>query len=78
MLALQRVTGAVLVGGAALLYLRPNGKGAEPLIDYSLPVPSRAEQLARLNEGTRKSPFDVLIIGGGATGAGCALEAATR
>lgn len=66
------------MGGASLLYLRSNGKGVESVIDYSLPVPSRAEQLVRLSEGTKKNPFDVLIIGGGATGAGCALDAATR
>lgn len=37
-------------------------------------VPSRDAQLARL----KKEHFDVLIIGGGATGSGCALDAATR
>jgi len=38
------------------------------------PLPSRAEQLQSL--GTDQ--FDVLVIGGGATGAGCALDAASR
>ncbi|GBF94204.1 glycerol-3-phosphate dehydrogenase mitochondrial-like [Raphidocelis subcapitata] len=42
------------------------------------PLPTRAQQIARLRTGTRDNPFDVLIIGGGATGAGCALDAATR
>ena len=37
-------------------------------------VPSRSTQVSRL----RSEPFDVLVIGGGATGAGCALDAATR
>lgn len=37
-------------------------------------LPSRAESLARLG----KEEFDVLIIGGGATGLGTALEAASR
>ncbi|TMW65930.1 hypothetical protein Poli38472_003695 [Pythium oligandrum] len=37
-------------------------------------VPSRQTQLERL----KKEHFDVLVIGGGATGAGCALDAATR
>ncbi|DAZ92797.1 TPA: hypothetical protein N0F65_011770 [Lagenidium giganteum] len=37
-------------------------------------LPSREAQLERL----KKEQFDVLIIGGGATGAGCALDAATR
>ncbi|CAI5726287.1 unnamed protein product [Peronospora destructor] len=37
-------------------------------------TPSRAVQLDRL----KKEHFDVLVIGGGATGSGCALDAATR
>ncbi|PSC72023.1 glycerol-3-phosphate dehydrogenase mitochondrial-like [Micractinium conductrix] len=41
-------------------------------------VPSRDEQLRRLRQGTAASPYDVLIIGGGATGTGCAADAATR
>ncbi|XP_058823960.1 glycerol-3-phosphate dehydrogenase, mitochondrial isoform X2 [Topomyia yanbarensis] len=38
-------------------------------------LPSRAEQVKALQSGEE---FDVLIIGGGATGAGCALDAVTR
>lgn len=38
-------------------------------------LPPRHEQLARL-QGNEE--FDVLIIGGGATGAGCALDSTTR
>lgn len=41
-------------------------------------VPPRAAQLATLRHGTRENPFDVLIIGGGATGAGCAVDAVSR
>ncbi|GAB4813967.1 hypothetical protein N2152v2_001013 [Parachlorella kessleri] len=41
-------------------------------------VPARREQLRRLAEGTPNSPYDVLIVGGGATGTGCAVDAATR
>ena len=36
--------------------------------------PTRVEQLERL----RGQQFDVLVVGGGATGAGCALDAASR
>ena len=36
----------------------------------------REEMLARLRE--RKEPWDILVIGGGATGAGVALDAASR
>ncbi|KAK9834189.1 hypothetical protein WJX81_006932 [Elliptochloris bilobata] len=41
-------------------------------------VPPRKEQLRGLAEGTAEKPFDVLIIGGGATGTGCAVDATTR
>lgn len=39
-------------------------------------IPSRQEQLAALKDPGNK--FDVLIVGGGASGAGCALDAASR
>lgn len=39
------------------------------------PLPSREDQLKTLKKG---EVYDVLIIGGGATGAGCALDACTR
>lgn len=38
-------------------------------------IPSRGEQVKRLQAGDE---YDVLVIGGGATGAGIALDAATR
>lgn len=38
-------------------------------------LPSRTEQVKALQSGEE---FDVLIIGGGATGAGCALDSVTR
>lgn len=38
-------------------------------------LPSRQAQLAAL---TNAEEFDVLVVGGGATGAGCALDAVTR
>ena len=47
-------------------------------IDYLDKVPSRKEQLQKLTSGSEHNPFDVLIIGGGATGTGCALDAVTR
>jgi glycerol-3-phosphate dehydrogenase len=39
-------------------------------------IPPRQEQLAALKNPANK--FDVLIIGGGASGTGCALDAASR
>jgi hypothetical protein len=43
-------------------------------------VPSRAEQIRRLQSKTIRSDgrFDVLVVGGGATGAGIAMDAAQR
>lgn len=49
-----------------------------PLAPPGTHVPSRSEQIRRFSQGTSSSPFDVLIIGGGATGTGCALDAVTR
>lgn len=39
------------------------------------PLPPREEQIKALQSGDE---FDVLIIGGGATGSGCALDSVTR
>lgn len=42
-------------------------------------LPSRAEQIRRLQNGPATKPqFDILVIGGGATGAGIAMDAAQR
>jgi glycerol-3-phosphate dehydrogenase len=49
-----------------------------PTLTNPHPVPSRGEQLRRLSATTASTPFDVLVIGGGATGTGCALDAVTR
>lgn len=38
-------------------------------------LPPRTEQIQTLQSGEE---YDVLIIGGGATGSGCALDAVTR
>nr|XP_033471867.1 glycerol-3-phosphate dehydrogenase, mitochondrial isoform X1 [Epinephelus lanceolatus] len=48
---------------------------AELKVPYADELPSRQAQLARLQN---TEEFDVLIVGGGATGAGCALDAVTR
>ncbi|KAG7236180.1 hypothetical protein INR49_001290 [Caranx melampygus] len=47
---------------------------AELKVPFADELPSRQAQLAAL----RTEEFDVLIVGGGATGAGCALDAVTR
>jgi Glycerol-3-phosphate dehydrogenase len=38
-------------------------------------IPTRSQQIERLSQN---QPFDVLVVGGGATGSGIALDAATR
>lgn len=48
---------------------------AKPMKRAKRPLPLRNEQVTKLQSGEE---FDVLIIGGGATGAGCALDAVTR
>ncbi len=37
---------------------------------------NRREMLSRVS--ARRAPWDLIIIGGGATGAGCAVDAAAR
>ena len=41
-------------------------------------LPARSQVVRQLQDGTAEKPFDVLIVGGGATGTGCALDAASR
>lgn len=48
---------------------------AELNIPFAKELPSRQAQLSALRS---TEEFDVLVIGGGATGAGCALDAVTR
>uniref|UniRef100_A0A3P9KTK8 Glycerol-3-phosphate dehydrogenase, mitochondrial n=1 Tax=Oryzias latipes TaxID=8090 RepID=A0A3P9KTK8_ORYLA len=48
---------------------------AELKVPYADELPTRAAQLAALRD---TEEFDVLVVGGGATGAGCALDAVTR
>lgn len=39
---------------------------------------TRIEMISRLKGSTPNSEFDLLVVGGGATGVGCALDAASR
>ena len=44
-----------------------------------LGIPSRSQQVNRLiHSSSIHNPYDILVIGGGATGAGIALDAASR
>jgi glycerol-3-phosphate dehydrogenase len=67
-------------GGGILLQGNNPGEGTE--VTLSAEIPTRQQQVARLAASKpykkQQNPFDVLIIGGGATGAGIAVDAATR
>jgi len=73
--------GALGVGAwSTLWFLNENGSLAPPISAATnikkkkRQLPPRSDQIKSL----KTEAFDVLIIGGGATGAGCALDAATR
>jgi len=44
----------------------------------TIPIPTRDEQVKKLRACTKTNPLEVLVVGGGATGSGAALDAATR
>lgn len=48
----------------------------KPVKRKRTPLPSRLEQIKKLQNESEE--YDILIIGGGATGAGCALDSVTR
>lgn len=57
---------------ARLAYVEAQGELKVPFKDA---LPTREEQLSTLRN---TEEFDVLVVGGGATGSGCALDAVTR
>ncbi|KAL0838023.1 hypothetical protein Bca101_089913 [Brassica carinata] len=88
-LAVSAAVIAAASGGA--VYLSPSVAssdrgGGGPILDSlnrtlgdpSASVPSRSAQESALVKATSSNPLDVLVIGGGATGSGVALDAATR
>lgn len=81
---LSRLARLAVYGGCAAAgavgYSRYAEEAHRPFIIFNsdAKVPSRKEQLRALASGTKDCPFDVLIVGGGATGTGCAVDAATR
>lgn len=70
--------GGTLAAGYAAFWTE--GASSKPRIVFQpdAATPSREEQFQSLAKGTQGNPFDVLIIGGGATGTGCAVDATTR
>ncbi|CAH1286454.1 unnamed protein product [Diabrotica balteata] len=81
-IAVSGITGTIGAGIATYYLLRDDGKQPWPTAvsakEASLKpkrvLPTRADQIKSL----QSEKFDIVIIGGGATGAGCALDAATR
>lgn len=73
--------GTLIGGSIATFALRSNDdmlarvQLEEKIIKRARKLPPRSEQINALQSGEE---YDVLIIGGGATGAGCALDACTR
>lgn len=57
---------------ARLAYVEAQGELKVPFKDA---LPTREEQLSSLRN---TEEFDILVVGGGATGSGCALDAVTR
>ncbi|XP_030750431.1 glycerol-3-phosphate dehydrogenase, mitochondrial isoform X1 [Sitophilus oryzae] len=79
-LAVGGLTGTVGAGLAAYFFLSEYNENWPAVQAHQVTarpkrtLPTRAEQLRSLET----DQFDIVIIGGGATGAGCALDAATR
>jgi glycerol-3-phosphate dehydrogenase len=73
--------GTLLGGTVATYALRSNDEVLARVEMEGKPIkrarklPMRSDQITALQSGEE---YDVLIIGGGATGAGCALDACTR
>ncbi|KAL3649633.1 Glycerol-3-phosphate dehydrogenase sdp6, mitochondrial [Castilleja foliolosa] len=89
---LRHLGAVAVVGGTYLTLLRSppiasSDRGAlgptlsdlkQKVADPFAAVPSRAVQESALVSSSAANPLDVLVIGGGATGCGVALDAATR
>lgn len=69
--------GSTIAGYTVLKYEDGTERG-KIIFQPDSSTPSRADHLQELAKGSLENPFDVLIIGGGATGTGCALDATTR
>lgn len=70
--------GVSSLGVVALLTAPETGKNEAFEMKMNEKIPSRSQQLDAMRASTKANPFDLLIIGGGATGAGCALDASAR
>lgn len=77
--------GSYLLCKSTPIFLADGARSANPnehkqfLIPKYTKLPTRDEQLARLRAAnTKDEEYDLLVIGAGATGAGIALDAASR
>lgn len=89
-LATSSIAAAALASAAALSVQTANAAEKKNLLSstqvHPLPLPAtpppkRSELISRLSQSNPANPndiFDILIVGGGATGAGVALDAASR
>ncbi|KAJ4477372.1 FAD dependent oxidoreductase-domain-containing protein [Lentinula aciculospora] len=82
--ALVYASSSLLVGtGATVYYLNSSSSFPPSTKETRRPPPpwtppSRFDNLQCLKASSQQDPFDLLIVGGGATGAGAALDAASR
>ncbi|KAF9068990.1 DAO-domain-containing protein [Rhodocollybia butyracea] len=82
--ALIYASSSVLLGTGATAYYLTSGPSFPPSTKESRrppppwTPPSRSVNLQNLKASSQEEPFDLLIVGGGATGAGAALDAASR
>ncbi|KAJ3869143.1 DAO-domain-containing protein [Lentinula novae-zelandiae] len=82
--ALIYASSSLLVGTGATVYYLNSGPSFPPSTKESRrppppwTPPSRFDNIQNLKTSSQQEPFDLLIVGGGATGAGAALDAASR
>ncbi|KAJ3888317.1 DAO-domain-containing protein [Lentinula edodes] len=82
--ALIYASSSLLVGTGATVYYLNSGPSFPPSTKESRrppppwTPPSRFDNIQSLKTSSQQEPFDLLIVGGGATGAGAALDAASR
>lgn len=78
MLSSPRTWLGVLGLGAGGGILLNNGDSEGVQFQLAAKIPSRKQQISSLASSKANQPFDLLVIGGGATGSGIAVDAATR
>ncbi|ALC41661.1 CG2137 [Drosophila busckii] len=70
---------ALITGGSMLAYSNSARRQEQQNAEQKVPQMKRELPTRKMNlDAFRRTEYDILIIGGGAVGAGCALDAATR